>query len=670
MAKKILAVVLAVMIALSAMAISVFAEDTEIEIYKLNRNNDGYINQQPGTQGDTTESLATFTVSFDIPVYALFGYMDSDHYMIFHLPTGWITDARSDISWSLIVNGKEWKLSSAKVTDRYGDHTNAYSEHKVNFGYTGYDYTNGYDTTIPQSTSYNDYTSLRLVATVTIAGDQWSSWKLSTGDWGLNNTSYWVQFYNKADDSKVDGSISFIRDWNPQVGTPDMGISDGSFTFVTADWTKDWVTTWNAGKLLDWYNGGNLYGYFQGYDGQVGTPLSFDHTLANVNAIKANTKDAKLVVETVWPLNGQATYTLWASNALSDRGSNWWLFSNNRSYVGEYKLDGKSSTIEFTVPANVLYDSRYGTVVDEFVIFENITLYNPSIMSSYIRTNSMVSGAVGSLGRLSWNTWETNAPIMFDGEQIRYADGGVTSMPNFGTESKDYSVEAVKMYSTGVAYGSDAVNKQKLYVTYSAEEAAALNRPELEGCVKVDENGNYVESDKFADGPFMLVKATKAVKVPGEQATDADGNLLWWYDSNGVKHPVYAEEVDGTENVANITGTATTTIENPHYAGAYTWGDNAQNGKMPTKASRVYLVIAGEEEPEDKTDVETPTEPGSNDDETEEVTDTPVVSVEPEETAPAPETAAPAEQNPTTGVALAVVPMLIAAAAAVVSKKH
>lgn len=66
--------------------------------------------------------------------------------------------------------------------------------------------------------------------------------------------------------------------------------------------------------------------------------------------------------------------------------------------------------------------------------------------------------------------------------------------------------------------------------------------------------------------------------------------------------------------------------------------------------------------------VKTPQEPTDTDEEEENVdTETPAVDVEPE-----PEYNAPAadDSNPTTGIALAVVPMIVAAAAVVVSKKR
>ena len=88
-----------------------------------------------------------------------------------------------------------------------------------------------------------------------------------------------------------------------------------------------------------------------------------------------------------------------------------------------------------------------------------------------------------------------------------------------------------------------------------------------------------------------------------------------------------------------------------------------------------YVAIVNEW---DAVDVANPQQSNENKEESEDVTDdTPAVDVEeePAETTPAEETPAepaPAEteQNPTTGIALAVVPMIVSAAAAVISKRR
>ena len=67
--------------------------------------------------------------------------------------------------------------------------------------------------------------------------------------------------------------------------------------------------------------------------------------------------------------------------------------------------------------------------------------------------------------------------------------------------------------------------------------------------------------------------------------------------------------------------------------------------------------------------VEVPQEGTNQDEEGEDVNETPVVDVEPEDNTPAPAPSAN-DANPGTGIALAVVPMIVAAAAVVVSKKR
>ena len=568
MAKKILAVVLAVMMAVSAMAITAFA-DVEIPLYTQAYDNSGmYWNRYD----DVNTNVASFSVSFDIPVYALYGYMTSDYYMDFTLPnSGWITDLQGNINWSIIVNGKEYTLAA-------GNGSTSTLTNKVYFGMGAHNYTKvgdvEYWTTVPQSMSYGDLTAVKLVASFTIKGGQWDSWKVNIG--AIKNDNFHVTFRNSVDDTEVPRSISFMRDWNPTLSEATTSTWYGKFEFATAEWDTSWIgNNWTAAQ------------------NQKANLISFDHTLANRQTIINNAQDgAKLVIDTEWPLVGQATYTLWAKKPSSGMESNWWQYSDSRTYVGRYILDGESSKLEFDVPYGVLYDANYGVLVEQFVIFENITLLNSNIMKSYLRFDAgwgdyninLGPYANQSLGKLKWAwgdevQYETAANTY---KQVRYAAGGITS-------------EQVITDATG----------------------AVVANPNWAGVYQ-----GWGDACKQPKNMSDAEKTYTYYTTPGDETTKVE----------------VTTEVIGLNDHANL---------------------------MPTKATKIALVIPTADE-DNKSEVEQPAEGTEQGEEGEEVNETPEVTVPAEDEAPATGN----DANPGTGVALAVVPMLVAAAAAVVSKKH
>ena len=723
MAKKILAVVLAVMMALSAMAITAFAEDAKIPMYALTRRADGsVIYDNNGVVLGDVSNYTNVEVSFDIPLYAMYGYLTQGSKIQLTLPRYFGNNipeyadsyaynadhsvAKSPLSvvdWSIIVNGRAYSLEEMTLfhdpwwgnphdvanTDRVADGVNygkSTSQHTVTVGAFAHDWnkvTN--DTQIPQSMGFGDTTTIRLVAAITLDGS-YVDWMVSTDDFTQTNPANGRLAYDcKADFYDAQGNLvgtSFMQDWNATKTTVGNDSSNNTYTFVTSDWTMLWDSTSN-------YNG-------TWKTPLSGHPITWDHTLANKAAIYGASSDTvKMVVELNNPIIGQATYTLYSSyeaptsvvnGTVVGSNSAWWTYNGGRKYIAECKVDGSVDQLEFDVPLSALYDSQgYGSYNQEFVIFENITLWNQSIMNNYLEYNtSMMPQYNGGwkLGRLGNNG---SGKVTYDGQQVRYAAGGVTSIADYGETTETVKTQYVKMQSTGVEYPAEAVDKMPLYATYSAEEAAALKEPALEGVVKIDDNGNYVVAtetvkdekgnDKVqnasAPAPYYLVPATKTAMVQGEQAKDAEGNLLWWYDGNGAKHPVYVEE-EGSVELGYKTVSIGTTNENIHYAGAPTGYNNqtVKGNMIPAKAKSIYLLVPQGE----ATDVKNPQQGTENEEESENVDDgdAPEVDAEEDTETTEPEAQAPAaeENNPTTGIALAVLPMIVSAAAAVISKKH
>ncbi len=509
MAKKILAVVLAVMMAVSAMAITAFA-DQKIDLYPAQTFTRYNANGSLNVSGNSTWHVVD--VTFDIPVYALYGWMTQGNALIFTLPTFFggnmipypddatirayatgtiptsaaaantagtniwtdgvnfydinqgnaiVSSLLSTIDWSIVVDGKEWALESTGVEqtwnnptdpDGNGDDSDAMvSMHKVVFGAFGRDYVetdpgdadgDGFDgeTTIPQTTVFGSVSNIRLVAELLVP-DTWrvdTDHLIYTSSRDLNTAlAYYcgVQLVD-ATGAAVNASNSYITDWNPTVVTDVDVPLDNSYVFVTDEWSTSYLTPFNAFGQL---NGNDIR--------NVAHPITWDHTLANRAIILgAEGETAKLVVELTEPIIGGATYTLWARTELRDMYSTsgdlyntWWNYDGSRKYIAECKVDGKAETLEFDVPVSALYDATgYGTYNTEFVIFENITLFNDKIMKDYLHFDAGYDGygntnsshainlsmqGAGSVGRLSW---ANNDRVRYDGEQVRYAAGGAS----------------------------------------------------------------------------------------------------------------------------------------------------------------------------------------------------------------------------------------------------
>ena len=503
MAKKILAVVLAVMMAVSAMAITAFA-DQKIDLYPAQTFTRYNANGSLNVSGNSTWHVVD--VTFDIPVYALYGWMTQGNALIFTLPTyfgsGMIpfpddatyeaavagtfpksaaeavaagehiwTDGtnfydtdkgnnidsslRSMIDWSIIVDGKEWALESKPVeVDHYQGASvisTLTSQHKVVFGAFGRNYTKTDpddadhddifgETTIPQSTMFGSVSNIRLVAEMYVP-DTYRvdvDHLIFTDSYDLN----WALAYEcgvqlvDATGAAVNASNSYITDWNPTIVTDVDVPLDKTYTFVTDEWSTSYLTPSDAFGNLDWDEVAN-----------VAHPITWDHTLANRAIILgAEGETAKLVVELTAPIVGGATYTLWARtewagaySTVGDLYNTWWNYDGSRKYIAECKVDGKKETLEFDVPVSALYDATgYGTYNTEFVIFENITLFNDKIMKDYLHFDAGYDGygvtngshainldmqGAGSVGRLSWSY---NNRVRYDGEQVRYAAGGAS----------------------------------------------------------------------------------------------------------------------------------------------------------------------------------------------------------------------------------------------------
>ena len=798
MAKKILAVVLAVMMAVSAMAITAFAE--EIALYVTPHNQLGGYNPE----NNIVSKYKHVQVEYNIPVYALYGYMTSDYYMELVLPNvrvvnqwqdQYLNTTRRDpaVAWSIYYGGKEFKLQGGN------GQTESFTQ-EVYFGIAVHDFINEtLWTTIPQSTAYGDYPSIRLVADYYLNGD--ADWMVNVFPSNELNTNFYVQFKESKTGEDVPNSRSYINSWGAKKITSDDDKTYNYNKFVTADLS--------VANLAD----AAIY--------EVGNTISFDHTLKNRGLLASAGDDVKLVVELTEPIVGQATYTLWAKKQNYGQLTNWWQFNDARTYVSSVLVDGEVATLEFDVPAKVLFDATYGVMVDEFVIFENITLWNQTIMSSYLRVDGTKTNdwRIGSVGEISWdpNYDGTNQNFAkYKGKKVRYAAGGITDITYAATPVREMTdeekaaadfveahtneegkfvtdIEAPEIveptepatYTDPVTGEKDVpapeLNASKEYTWEHAngeketsniddvvELLAVVEEPDAtdakyDASFKFDWRGRTIDQDtkfdtvdtpdawenktladyKFKDvhdllkywndayeakvGPdadtatkdAIIDAETKVAKAEANAAAlkaaqaeyaeyakkaydnkrqydayvaakaaydqavlDNADALLRYYASEEYKayekaladneeatkkyeDEVAAQEADYNAKKALVDAyNALTEEANVNIHKYVPYQDNT-----PARALKMYLLFP-EAETEDVNNAEEGT---GNEEEGEDVNEGAEVDApEEDEPTPAPEVSAPAadESNPGTGIALAVVPMLIAAAAAVVSKKH
>lgn len=397
--KKVLAVVLAVIMAVSAMAITVFAEDVKIPLYKI---------------GDISVAKNNVTITFTIPVYGTYGYFTEGDYFVLDLPTA--SEIAGDFKdYKVTVNGFESKAVNVADQGEAEDWV-----HIVFFGHVARDFISAaYPTVIPVDTTLNGTSNIEVV----ITGNIDATWKLPNADGFKNNDQYDVQFYD-VDNGEVVDSYSIAKFWNPTISTADASYVN-SMEFVNTATYRDVVTA-----------GGSIWGGSEADRAGLGgaKAWNWDHTLSNKDAIlKADT--VKLVVELTKPINGRATYVLWAQkegNSIYETNANWWYYDSARKQVAVVTVDGQVNELVFDVPVSALYDYNYGVWNNALAITEEITLRDSVLGQDPTKNNYLVDVADGyynngiftdgSLGDISWAQYGGGAK--YKGNNIIYALGG------------------------------------------------------------------------------------------------------------------------------------------------------------------------------------------------------------------------------------------------------
>ena len=365
--KKLMAVVLAVVIAISAMAVNVFAETYRIDL----------------ARSSTYKNGLEVTWTFDINNYSLFGYADQDSYLELRLPSN-LTKANltaTPITWSIEVNGASYGLKSVAADAGY------FTQY-VNFGAFTHSYYNSGTAenpvdnwaTIPQSQMVGDISTIRLVAKMTYASN-WDD-SLATGEptWedGFKDNNYdmYVQLWTAGDNGKNYGNT----DQNAPMD--DVKVT-GSYTpvaFMTVNKSSNQKT--------------EGYSFVNSTMNDNGTGVEawnnawvWDHSLVN-RAMIMGAESAKVVIKLANPTNGVALYSM--KTADQPKGSYdtgigvdngyeqpWWNYGNaNTEFVSSVLVDGQVSELVFDMPLEKLYNATYGIYNGGIWFTERITLQN------------------------------------------------------------------------------------------------------------------------------------------------------------------------------------------------------------------------------------------------------------------------------------------------------
>lgn len=694
--KKVLAAVLAVMMAVSAMAITAFADDYKIDLY----------------QNKDVNKITT-TLTFELPVYALYGYMTPEYALELNLPksyTQWNDGLGNfDVNWSIVVNGTSYGLKPVKNTDLGGGAASVYTQY-VNFGFLTHDYVslNGTDVwaTIPQSTLVNDVTSVQLVATMTYPSNiaNYEDWKINTDfykvyPWATGAYAYVANAkVVKADTlEEVTNSISYSKDWNV-AKTSEGGVDVATYEFCSGEITS-------SGTITD-------------YDSII--PLTWDHTLANKAQI-LGAETIQIVVKLNKAINGQATYTLVGRKDVdgNQNGSNskdWWqtwTLNADNTVIDEVKVDGSVEELVFDLPLSALYNDVYGNWNMEFAIFENITL-DSALLGTTDKIETVLTCPENTDDNLKCEE-STDAPLTCEESTDAVLSCGKDEVTTYLTcevelcaIEKDTKVEDVVCnevvelvcettkeltcttdegtlvdvcgadHSHGTACFAVHSHTDACYIAHEHDAECYVAHTHTDACTKktvevahVHTEECHVEHDVVkCYGDHDHVDACYTAHVHGDdcygEAHEHDANC--YVDGHVHTDACYTSTiVYGVNSLvvdyATFGGNGSLgDFAWSQYGGGTTWRGAALNyakggnSAGDVVAAEMYILLTSSDDAVIE-DVEEPVEPSTEEEE--------------DETVPAEPTEEPEnDTNPETGLALALVPMMVAAVAVVASKRR
>lgn len=422
--KKLMAVVLAVVLAISAMAVNVFAAEGEVHQIPLRPNQD-------------RNSNATATYEMQVPMYNMYGYAEMSNYLELYLPNTFTDDLsiRTNVDYYLEASGEKvliahlenWKEQDkkdengevvkddqgnvvkeivAKSTGNYADNIGTiYEQIFVNFGAFKRDWNqwaSGADkwATVPQTVSFNTTNSLKLTAQVTLVG--WSN-------------GGWIPVHNAG---------KFNNSWEKPAGTLYTQLwtagEDQIKTYGSGDdipvtgskiWAKNMSTTMNTG----FDNPLKPFMYLSDEATQNYVDLTWDMTLVNRSYIM-NAESVDLVVkfyngsESGWvgdTTYGTAMYRLYmADTPMTDStiGQSWWNLNNgyNRKFdeIAYQNVNAEEiKELRFAISPEKLVNLTYGFSAGMTSTFRIFAQYEAAANNFY----------GGNQYAVHYNHWSNNA---------------------------------------------------------------------------------------------------------------------------------------------------------------------------------------------------------------------------------------------------------------------
>ncbi|MCD8107713.1 MAG: hypothetical protein LUE20_07105 [Oscillospiraceae bacterium] len=565
--RKLMAVVLAVVVAISAMAISAFA--TEYEEISIELTN------------ASTSSSASATVSWTVPAYAIFGYLNNGDSLTVTLPNNlaaYGSFARYPISYSLTVNGVTVSLEGVTVpedctSNTYTTPSNSPDEIYVDAAGTGI-------------VTYAD------IAAAVEAGGEVSDVAMVDDDGNL----YWLG-YNYGTYTQTVEVGYFARNYGT-VGAAMIPqstlVSENTPVTITA--TISGVDEDDLLPVSSYCDASTGYSWAPGaFDTYTSSNSLVTAVVATVNPTTPNTTDTTawnyylLVENTVVTATSSYSYNVGPSYGSSE-------------FITYTPVDGSAaSTIKFadvTAFGSISKSDSTSTSTDTVTIISDTTSDGATGEALYwdhtLANRAIVATAAATEGAY--------AEVVID--LSTYGTGYIKGLAVY-TLYANATVDAAENSSSALWYGSSLYN-----TTVST---------------------------------YLLNGTTTELRfeVP----------VSYLYDTT---YGVY----NGSFYVYQLVSTGTSTSSSNVYTNRYSW-DSGAALKVSSDGGATLVIYM----PVDDTtvDVEDPVE--STDTETEE-DDMSVV----DDDEPAEEEAA--ETNPTTGIVLALVPMAVAAAAAVASKRR
>ncbi len=590
MAKKILAVVLAVMMAVSAMAVTAFAAEIEV---------------RPAA-GYTTSYTNSLSASLTVPIATLYGFATEGDYIQFTLPTQ-LSEALQghQVNYSIIVNGTEIKLmpsvptlykadakgnliDAAGTTMKYDSTDKKYYKVDANGAWVdaaGHVLQIGAD----NKTYYYDSAAQTVVgapanwvasARVELTPVVYSNGTESVGT-VFAQPVYFGTFYH--DYVGTIGNVTYYA-------TIPQATAYNQYTNLTLVVTVDIAkSVHKTNNVIDAVAIGNdLIGQYD--NGLLKAALdNFAAGKTYATAVRADYYKA----DNTWVQNS----TSFAQNWIIQNGSSQNSAQNAFDFTtAEWTTGGVQTSSAAVLTWDHTLDNRYAVRTAEsaeLVVTLNTPIVGAAVYTLYAKTDNASSYDSGLNNTLWWQY--SNKRVAVATVPVDTATTGPVTELHFPIENLDLLYDSA------------------LYGTFNAEFV-------------IFETPTLWNQKIMADGSYLKVNRTGVGSDAGSYGlfswnAASSGNDALSYNGSVIN---YTPVTGGTVRATKITLVTT-----------------------EAEAAPVDTPTQGTENTEDSAD-----ESADNFDAAEETTTT------------------PADTNPTTGVALAVVPMLLAAAAAVVSKKH